>query len=269
MLKKIVVIGISVLTMVLTIGSTVEAGTGTVSGTSVSQCVCFSCTGAVISCSKATVCFKQCSIGVASILSGLGNVTKGPNATPAAYNVNLFVQDAEVSCVNKAGNAQSGEGQPFIDQSGVPAEESDTIDDAQVTKNGRALSDILFEDEQLLQALIDGGAFEGTGITSIADLCPNNNWTARVLVNQLQAFGRLFYDEDGQGGCNLDDPSTFPMCTLADALSVQCSAPADATVDQPFTYVGGDGSPPCDTLCHNSDNNVVDCPVDPAVIAFP
>ena len=268
MLRKVIAIGIGVLTMMLAIGSTVEAATGTISGTSYSQCVCFSCTGAVVSCSK-SFCVKRCSIDAQGILTGLGNVSKGPNATAAAYDVSLFIQDAFVSCVNKAGNAGDASGQPFIGTSAAPLEKTDAITNARIDKNGKAISNIVFTDEEILQALFDAGAFEGTGITSINDLCQNANWQPRVLVEKLQALGRVFFDDsDAAATCDLTPPSGAPLalegCTLGDALAVQCFAPTGATATTPFTYVGGspDGSPPCDTLCHDDAGSI--CP-DPGI----
>jgi hypothetical protein len=262
LIKKVFAIGISVLTAVLTMGSMVEAGTGTISGTSLSQCLCFSATGLRVSCSG-SYAVKRCSIDVQSLLSALGNVSKGPNATAAAYDVSLFIQDAFVSCINKAGNSGSANGQPFI---GTPAsvDKTDLITNARITKNGHALSDLLFTDEDILNALFLAGAFQGTGITSIADLCPNANWSARVLVEKLQAFGRLFFDDDPATACNLDPPVNFNGCRLGDALSVQCFAPAGSTSTAPFTYVGANGSQPCDTLCHNDEG--ITCPVTPQVL---
>jgi hypothetical protein len=261
MLRKVIAVGVGVLTAVLAMGSVVQAASGTISGTSYSQCVCFSCTGAVVSCSK-SFCVKRCSIDAEGILKGLGNVSKGPNATAAAYDVSLFIQDAFVSCVNKASNADAN-GQPFVGTEGTPTiEKNDLITNARIDKNGTAVSNIVFTDEEILAALFAAGAFEGAGITSIADLCPNKNWQARVLVERLQAVGRLFFADSDT--CDLtpapDDPLPFAGCTLGDALAVQCFAPTGATATTPFTYVGEspDGSPPCDTLCHNDAGSI--CP---------
>jgi hypothetical protein len=277
MLRKVIAVGVGALTAVLAMGSVVQAATGTISGTSYSQCVCFSCTGAVVSCSK-SFCVKRCSIDAEGILKGLGNVSKGPNATAALYDVILFIQDAFVSCVNKAGNTATASGQPFIGTDTADLEKADTITNAKIDKNGTAVSKIVFTDEEILAALFAAGAFAGTGITSPADLCPNANWQPRVLVEKLQALGRVFFDDDPATSCNLvpsqQEPLNLDECTLGDAQAVQCFAPTGATASTPFTYVGGspDGSPPCDTLCHDKTGSICPDPNDepsPYPLPFP
>ena len=89
-LKKLLAIDVIVLIALLMIGSTADAGTGTISGTSISQCVCFSSTGKVVSCSG-TFAVKRCSIDIASILKGLGNLGSCPNAVAAAFDVQLLL----------------------------------------------------------------------------------------------------------------------------------------------------------------------------------
>ena len=235
-LKKVVAIGVIAVIGLLMIGSTADAGTGTISGTSLKQCVCFSATGAVVSCSG-SFAIKRCSIDVATILKGLGKVTGNGNTTAALYDVKLFIQHATVFCVNKANNAFPANGQPF---EGLEIEQKDAILNKEIDKNGKALSDLFFTDEFML---------EQAGV-SIADLCPNANWSGRVFVDELQALGRLFRDDDPANlatPCNLD-PNNGPIviddpsCTLADSLGVSCVAPTGATVTAPFDYV-------CTTEC--------------------
>jgi hypothetical protein len=258
MIVRIVALGLSMLAMVLMMSSTVEAYPGTIAGTSIKQCLCFNSLNQRITCPATCTspsCRKVCSIDVLSLLSGLGNTTPGGDTANAAYAVNLFVEQATVFCVNQAGNAQSASGQPFINETGVEIQATDLIEPASITKNGRALSEIVFTDKDIIDALAAAGAFGGKGAA-----CPNSNWQIRVLVGEMEVFGRLFRDEDGEGGaCNLTNPGTFGFCTLGDAMSVQCNAPNNATVSAPFEYN-------CDTLCHNSDNKAVACPVTPGVI---
>jgi hypothetical protein len=247
-LKRVVAIGVTVFMAVLMIGSMADAGTGSISGTSISQCVCFSATGKVVSCSG-TFAVKRCSIDVATLLKGLGNTFQGPNAVAALYDVQLFLQTGDVFCVNKPGNAEPANGQPF---EGVIVEKVDVITNKEIDKNGKALSDLFFGDQEMLTAM---------GIP-VEDLCPNKNWTALVFVQSLQALGRLLRDEN-QSPCQLDPvngPINLNGCTVADALGVACTAPAGATVSAPFDYA-------CATVCQDSAG--VLCPDSPGEPPFP
>jgi hypothetical protein len=264
-MQKVVAIGIGVLIAVFTMGSMVEAATGTISGTSCTSCVCFSCTtGAVVSCTNSTAwktCnAKRCSIGVESLLKALGNLGSGPNNEEAANRVTVFLQEVHLQCRNKAGNATPANGQPFIGEVVLTA--NDFIEPATVDQNGKALSNIGFLDGVILAAI---------GITSTEDLCPNRNWTVKPLVTKMRVLGELFYDPDPANNgdnCVLEgDPNNFDFtgCSLRDALSVQCSAPAGAVAGTEFTYVGASGVPPCDTLCHNDAGTFCDANGLPAV----
>ena len=250
---KVIALGLSILAMALTMSPTVEAYPGTISGTSTTQCICFNALNQRITCPSTCSlpsCKKVCSIDVASILSGLGNTTPGTITSNAAYAVNLFLEDATVFCVNPAGNAQSAQGQPFINEP-VELLGEDLIEPASISKNGKALSEITFTDQDIIDALVATGALASAS-------CPNTGWQIRVFVKEMEVFGRLFRDEDGaEGNCDLTDPNTFGSCVLADAMNQQCNAPNNATVNQPFTYS-------CTTLCHNIDNKFpVDCPDPP------
>jgi hypothetical protein len=216
-------------------------------------------------------------VNVEGLLSGLGNVDPDkPNANPVAYHVTLAIRNAEVSCVNQPGNAEPANGQPFIDTE-VLVEGTDVIDEAAaVTKNGRSLSDILFEDRDIIEALFAAGAFDGTGITSIGDLC-RRNWTPRVLIKEMRVLGQVFDNSENSTACNLEDPRTSYTvandgCNLTDALGVHCFAPEGAIVDTLFTYVGDDGTPPCDTFCSNrlaNQNSTVSACPDPTATPLP
>jgi len=252
-LKQFFAVGVIALVGLVMIGSTADAGTGTISGTSIKQCVCFSATGAIVSCSG-TFAVKRCSIDVASLLKGLGNTFQGPNSVAAAYDVHLFLQNGTVFCINRPGNAEPANGTPF---EATVIEQVDVITNKEVDKNGRALSDLFFTDKNMLDAM---------GI-SIADLCPNKNWTGYVFVQDLQALGRLFRDDDAtnpdSGTCNLNPQAGQPVqvagCTLADALGVSCSAPGGASITAPFEYA-------CTTECQNSAGDP--CPAGTATDPF-
>ncbi len=258
MLRKVVAIGIGILMTAFTMGPTVEAATGTISGTSCTSCICFSCaTGAVVSCTSSTAwktCnAKRCSIGVESLLKGLGNLTSGPNSDDAANRVKVFLQEVTVQCRNPGGQAENANAPKFVGEVVLTA--NDFIEPASVQKNGKALSNVGFVDGVILAAI---------GITSTADLCPNSNWTVKPLVTKMRVLGELFYDEDpanAADNCVLDgEPADFDFlgCSLRDALSVQCFAPSGAIAGAEFTYVGANSFAPCDTLCHNSAGTLCD-----------
>jgi hypothetical protein len=123
-----------------------------------------------------------CSIDVDSILSGLGNTTPGGTTPDAAYAVNLFLEDATVFCVNQPGNARTANGQPFINEP-VELTGQDLIAPASISKNGRALSEITFTDQDIIDALIAAGALADAS-------CPNANWQIRVFVKEMEVLGR-------------------------------------------------------------------------------
>jgi len=260
MLKRVVAITVGILTAALTMGPVVEAGTGTISGTSCTSCVCFSCTtGAVVSCTNSTAwktCnAKRCSIGVESLLKALGNLTSGSNSEDAALRVSVFLQDVRFVCRNSQGKQQNANAPHFLGETRIVLK--DAIEPASVQKNGRALSNVGILNPEILEA---------AGVTSTEDFCPNKiNWTVEPVVEKMRVLGELFFDPNPSSvtdGCVLNpDPNhpnelgrsfDFQNCELRDALGVQCFAPPGARAGEEFNYVGESGSPPCDTLCHNS-----------------
>ena len=196
-----------------------------------------------------------CSIEVEGLLQGLGNVTN----TPTAFAVTVLIQDGKVYCKNPAGNSLEGNGVPF--RGAITLEGANTINAGDVTKNGKSLSEVVFHDAQLIEAIIAGGA-----VTADEIACPNPGWTQIILVKQLQVLGEQFTDPTPTvpATCDLDtDPITIDnTCTLVDALGAQCSAPVVADdktlVWQQFNYA-------CTKLCHNSNNQFPDCPAAPPI----
>jgi hypothetical protein len=123
------------------------------------------------------------SVKVESILKQLANA----NITQPAYEVVMFLQEVSVMCTNPSGDtALANNGRPFqLDN--VAVSNTQTIDSSQITKNGRFLSDIVFSDDDLRAAL---AAARGSGC--------NKNWTAdKIVVNAMQVFGTLFSCKDG------------------------------------------------------------------------
>jgi len=227
MLRKLLVIGASVMTLMT--GAFVEAGTVSGSGgySSLGKC----CIG--------TKCFP-CSVRADRILKGLGNV----NLNPTEFKVWLYLQNSSLWCQNKAGNATPANGQPYGQ---ITVEAVDQIKSTEVSKNGKALSDITFHDRTqngeigMIEALIANNAVPG--ITNVDQLCPNANWQVYLLITQMQALGQLFTTNG-----------------LEDALGQQCYAPPGANAFDSFDFVGINGpGTSCDTLCWNSNKSFGIC----------
>src|SRR5262245_25306456 len=139
-------------------------------------------------------CPAPCSIEVDGLLQGLGNVIKGPNFTPTAFTATAFNISGVGLCKNPAANSFEGNGVPF---SSVPVAVTgaNAISPTQITKNGKALADIVIHDQQITDAL----ALAGFNFT-----CQNSNWIKVVVVTQLEILGRQLSDPD----------PTIPFCTL-------------------------------------------------------
>lgn len=190
-------------------------------------------------------CYR-CSIHVEGLLGGLGNV-QPENGNPTSFKVVLFVDNEDpfsrqptVSCVNPAGGTETAQGVPFITDP-VVVSLTDVIDNnAQVSKNGRSLADIIFEDNELAQALIP-----------LEPAC-NNNWNARVYIPSMQLHGLVYDNLNDSPTCHLDNPSTAAGCRLTDAMVVQCHAPPNTSALEPFDYQ-------CTTLCSNKTAKPTTC----------
>lgn len=244
MASRFITRSILVIGLVFLMGTTAGAKIG---GTSTSQ------TG----CTQALHDAGFCSIEVEGLLTGLGNVIK----TPTAFAVTVLIQEGKIYCKNPAGNSLEGNGVPFSGAT-VVVEGAETINAADVSKNGRSLSEIVFHDAELIQALIDSGQVNAEEIQ-----CPNANWIQIILVKKLQVLGEQFTDpastEPNTCELNSDPLIITDQCTFVDALGTQCSAPVVADdktlVWQQFTY----SCTP--TLCHNSNNTFPDCPAAPPI----
>lgn len=258
MLRKLPVVVAAVMTLISTAGGIVEAGTIRAANySSTGQC-CFD-TNFNNTCDQNEIKFR-CSIEGEATLKKLANVTN----TPTGYRLFAFLQNVELFCENQGGNAQPANGQPFLGQS-VQLNQTDVIDAVQVTKNGTAVSEIIIHDADIVQALLNTpGVFPPN--TTEADLCPSGTWTVYPLVHEFQPHGQLFTNANNVPTCDISNPSSADGCVLNDALGEQCFAPAGATIYEPFDYVGANGVPPCDTLCHNvasPPGSEPACPNDP------
>jgi len=270
MAKLIIVVSTLVLSLVSMMGRRAEAYV--VSNTSLTGFNCACC--AVVNGVKVNICDsgvnsandlkcqQKCSVEVDSILKGLKNVTN----VEVGYEVVLILQEATVFCRNPANGSSEAKGVPFFPP--VLVESVDTTQDFQILKNGRALSSIIFHDEDIIAVIIQALIDQGTDITS---LC-KPKWILlndAILVKKMQVWGTLFTDRDGDLlldpntsiDCNVDNPRVTE-CKLEDALVRQCSAPANALNLFEFGYQ-------CNTLCHDEDPAFPDCPQPPQQLPVP
>lgn len=171
------------------------------------------------------------SVDTVDILSGLGNA----DITLPAFEVVLFPQLVSIRCTGPAGQTGEGRnGNPF-EITNASVDQTLTIDNSQITKNGKALAEIVFTDADLIASI---EAANGDS------LC-NNSWTAtEIVVHALQVFGTLFSCEEGG---NQNDPRATG-CLIEDAQSQQCFVPDDVTLDVLFS---GTGDYNCTTLCND------------------
>jgi hypothetical protein len=264
MASRFITRSILVIGLVFLMGTTAGARIG---GQSTTQT---SCTQALQDAGFCTCPNGICSIRVDGILNGLKNESKNP----AAYAVTIFIQQGNFYCKNPAGNTLEGNGVPFT-ATVATLDGVQSVDAADVTKNGRFLADVIFHDADMIDAIIDAkcGATPPDQCQFFQDIqCQNPNWIQVVLVKKLQVFGEQFNDPTPTNplSCNLDsDPVNIDnTCTLVDALGQQCLSPIAANpndqnaldkslVAQEFTYS-------CTELCHNVTGTL--CPDPPALI---
>jgi hypothetical protein len=186
------------------------------------------------------------SVEVASILKALKNA----DVTEPAYEVVMFLQRVSIMCKNPAGEPEvAHNGRPF-NLDNVVISQTQTSQDFAITKNGRALSEIVFSDTELLAA----------ADAALGSVC-NENWTERqIVVNAMQVFGTLFSCA-ARGDPNDPRDLVAPFsgaCVIADALGKQCDAPAGLDLfNTTFEYN-------CETICAGGA-----CPQPPEELAFP
>jgi hypothetical protein len=208
--------------------------------------------GAIVSSTTVSGCtlykksLGQCSIFVEGLLKGLGNVT----SNPTAFTVILTRISGRIFCKNPAGNSIEANGVPFQDVEVSPVG-ADTINQGQVTRNGRALSEIVFHDPQLIAELAEAG---------FTVSCQNSNWIQVIVVTQLEVTGKQLSDptpnDDAQ--CLLDPGPNQNFiidstCDVDDTLRNSCrieepyfSNPASAIGVAKYDY-------DCSEICHSSD----------------
>lgn len=231
--------GILGVSLVFVLGAMSSTASALVSSTTVSGCSLY----------KKSL--GQCSVFVDGILKGLGNVSKNPTA----FTATMSRISGQVFCKNPSGNSSTANGTPFIDVEVEPLVGADTIEQAQVTKNGRALSEIVFHDPQIIQALIAAGV-------NVPD-CQNSNWIKVIVVTKMQIMGQQLEDPDPTtaGTCDLTNFTDVSGCTITDTLRTSCRIqdpyffnPAAALGVKSYNY--GDettGNGACTEICHSTD----------------
>jgi len=230
------ILGIS---LVLFMGTTTWAY---ISGTSTTQ----------TSCTAYYHSLGLCSIQIEGILKGLKNVTK----YPTAFTAQMLLLDGAIYCLNPAGNAIEGNGVPF---QGAGIENGATkLNPIDVTKNGKAIADIVFHDQQLIDAVVAAqcGTDQSTwpSCTFFQSIqCQNSNWIQTIVITGLDVLAKQYSDTDGNtaGGCDIDtalSTGDFSACEPpTDAEGEACSAPdvdPRTLVWQQFTYT-------CQEFCHD------------------
>lgn len=195
------------------------------------------------------------SVEFESILKKLQNA----NITKPSYEITILGIKGLIQWVNKAGNAEPANGQPFNTETVSLTSINSSL---KISKNGTARDVTIFEDDEIIAALeaagVDVGRPGGQG----------GRWTGKILVTEMQAFGTVF--ECATTGGDQSDPRDVVApfgnpCNVNDAVGQQCFAPAGAVIGDKFEYVGSNGSPPCDTLCSDGEANT--CPQPPQFIA--
>jgi len=208
--------------LVLIMSSTAGAWT---SGTTSSQLFCKS--------------IGTCSIKVEGILKGLGNVTNDPTF----FQVAILVQGGAIVVANPGGNT-GGIGVPFGDLV-VTLAGTDLIGVKDVSRNGTALSEIIFHDADLIAAVVAAlqaqcDAAITTACDALAQINQKPNWKRAIVVTEMQVLGQQFTNN-----------------TLVDALGSQCVAPFDPV--NAINFVGVAFNYGCTEVCHNRTGTT--CPL--------
>jgi hypothetical protein len=193
------------------------------------------------------------SVKVDSILKKLKNA----DTTDPSYEATLFITGVLARCKNPAGKVDVlNNGKPF--NPNVTLEQSQAITPQQITKNGSALSEIIFTDDEIKAAV------EAALATDLDALCKQkgNPWSLdKLAVVNLQLVGTLFTcanggDQTDPRDLQVDDPELgacrYPTGTgaqlagqlaIQDALGKQCVVPlGQDPFKPPFKYS-------CTTVC--------------------
>lgn len=214
----------------------------------------------VSGCSLYKKALGQCTVFTDTILKGLGNVTRNPTA----FTATMSKISGSIFCKNPAGNTvEDNNGTPFTEVAVVLAG-ADTINPAQVTKNGKALSEIDFHDQEIIAAI------KSVPGISVPD-CQNSNWIQVIVVTKMQIMGQQWEDPSpgDNASCFLTpgpgENFDFADCNNTDTLRVSCriqdpyfSNPASAIGVKLYNYGAdvegpGAGTGSCTVICHSTN----------------
>lgn len=188
------------------------------------------------------------SITAESLLQHLRNVDNNP-VSVAVHMTNVA---ATFRCQNNGGNADTANGEPFTWEGALTGLQ--TLTDGEISKNGRAISDISFSDKEIFD---DFFCPEGTTCSEPDDyvfpegICQNQNWSpvipgptddGLITVNQTDALYLLWWDDDGDGtpyGVTTGSPMI-----LADVVAVRCYLNEAGTAYNCIDCPGGNGNAP-------------------------
>lgn len=240
MTSKFAIKSILGVSLVLMVSIVIPTASAIVSSTTVSGCT------------PTKKLLGQCSIFVDGLLKGLGNVSNNPTA----FTATLSKMSGVIFCKNPANNALSN-GQPFTETE-IPLTGGDAIEPRQVTKNGKALSEIVFHDVDIIEAIKRG--------TQVPD-CQNSNWIQLVVVTRMEVMGQQLEDPSPTS----TDPDTCLLtgatldidgCVVTDTLRTSCRI-QDPYFLNPASAVGNSynygneqtGTGSCTEICHSTDSS--------------
>jgi len=181
----------------------------------------------VSGCSLYKKSLGQCSVFVDGILKGLGNVGKNPTA----FAVTMTKISGTIFCKNPAGNSTEANGVPFTNVE-VLLSDVDPLEQAQVTKNGKALSEIVFHDPQIIEAIKTA--------TQVPD-CQHSNWLQVIVVTQMEVIGQQLEGSDP----SVITDTLRTSCRIQDPYFLN---PASAIGVKSYDYN-------CTEICHSTDSS--------------
>lgn len=200
------------------------------------------------------------SLHATQLVSHLRNVDNNP----VIVEVRLTNLYASFRCINNGGQSETAQGEAHWWDGVITGSQALTSEN--ITKNGRALSEIIFSDLDIFNGLFctddppPGPGEECTEYDFGEDVCVNPNWTplipgpgddGLITVEQTDALGLLWWDHDGDLA-GLDGsaiPGGTPMI-LADFQANRCWLNAAGT---------GYDCDECDGVSpHPNDGNIGD-----------
>lgn len=188
-------------------------------------------------CTLAMRAAKLCSVKTEGLLRGLGNVQNDETF----YRVFLNIKAGHVVFQNPAGKSSQAQGVAFANV-GVVLTGTEQIAANQIDQNGRALGDVTFHDDALVNAILlalesactngDQGACDSLKqIGSLSNQKPN--WIKWAVLTQLEVLGQQLVEG-----------------IVEDALGQACLAPGTVQKD-PKSFVGKEFAYDCTQKCRD------------------